>query len=400
MSVVPFDQHALPAAVERRSGHVTLADELGLWREAAEMAKLVAPTPFVPEALRNNPAAVAACILRANELGISAMQGLAQIHIIKNRPALAAELMRALILGHGHELWTDQFTTTTVTLCGRRLGTDTVQKVTWTMDDAKRANLLGNPSWKAYPRAMLLARATGEIGRLMFADVLAGISYTVEEVEDGFDEAVTALPPGDGDGPAEPKPQTRKASRTSAKKAPARRSSAAQMDPVGPPPLPGEDGFEDLGDGAPVADPDEVVLRRAQQIAMSAGNAGVDHHHVVAAITNGLKTSAKTVTAEEATQVIDALTAIREGRSVLVAGDPPTIGPAPEDGPDGAAVLDWTESDWRQFAIARDINPNSLLLRARAVASSIGEEPPGKLADIVGRDVLAEALHSEILNAG
>jgi hypothetical protein len=50
------------------------------------------------------------------------------------------------------------------------------------MDDAKRANLAGKGNWKSYPRQMLAARATSEIARLLFADLLHGLSYTPEEV--------------------------------------------------------------------------------------------------------------------------------------------------------------------------------------------------------------------------
>ena len=46
---------------------------------------------------------------------------------------------------------------------------------TWTLDDAKRAGLTGN-QWQKYPKAMLRARATMDAARVMFPDVLMGIS--------------------------------------------------------------------------------------------------------------------------------------------------------------------------------------------------------------------------------
>lgn len=391
-------RHALPAVPDR----VMLRDQLEIWGEVAKLAEHLASTEFVPTAFRNKPAAVTAAILRANELGVSPLQGLAHIHVINGRPGLSAELQRALVLAAGHEIWTEEYTATRVTLCGQRAGRDHVEKITWTMDDAKRAKLDGKDPWRAYPRAMLMARCTGELCRMLFADVVAGMGYTVEELADI--DADDALPPGMVAEPAgeitagdAPKPQTRKAARTGARKAPVRKAAPRRMAPVEEPPLPGEDGYDELTGRD--EDPPDVVTRRAQQIAISAGNAGVDHHLVVAAITRGEKTSAKDVTAEEASQVIEALDGIKGGLLQLVDGDPPTIEDAPDGGPDDSGgVLDWTEADWRQFAISRDLNPNALLVRARNVAASIGEEPPQKLADLVGRDVLAEALHSEIIS--
>jgi hypothetical protein len=386
--------HIEPAsvAVVPTTGRVTLTEELGLWREAFEMAQALAPTPFVPKDLRNNPEAVMAAILRSHELGISALHGLSQIHIIEGRPSLAAELMRALVLAQGHEIWVEESTNTRVTLCGQRTGGSHVTKVTWTQDDAKAAGLAGKQNWTKYPRAMLLARATGELCRLAFADVLAGMSYTAEEVEDGFDEFGGKQPELDP-----PKTGTRKATRT--RKAAAPRAPAAAAAPADLPPLPDEE--EPIATTARDADPDELVVRRAQQIAMSAKNAGVDHHLVVAAVTNGLKTSAKDVDAAEAQQVIDACKGLADGLLVLVAGaEHPSLQSAPEGGPDAEAVLDWTEPEWKVFAKAQGINANKLLLRARAIAKDLDVDPPGSLADLAGVDVLAEAVHSWALTEG
>ena len=152
--------------------------------EYLELASQIARTALVPEALRGRPEEVLAVMMAGNELGIGPMQALQSINIIKGRPALSAELMRALVLGAGHQFIVEATDSSAVAaVC--RVGWPEWKNVTFNLEDAKRAGLLNNPSWTKYPRAMLSARVTSEACRLYFPDVIAGMSYTPEEIE-GF----------------------------------------------------------------------------------------------------------------------------------------------------------------------------------------------------------------------
>jgi len=157
---------------------------IDLMPAAAELAKQVANTEFVPKSLRGNPAAIAACVLYGDELGIGPMQALAKIAVIEGKPSLSAEAQRALILAAGHDLWVVESSNTKVTVAGRRSNSDHVSTITWTLDDAKRAGLAGRQNWRTYPRQMLMARATAELARLIFADAVGGLLAT-EELEEG-----------------------------------------------------------------------------------------------------------------------------------------------------------------------------------------------------------------------
>lgn len=152
---------------------------------AAELAKQIADTDFVPKSLRGNPAQVTACILFGAEIGIGPLQSLAKINIIDGRPAPSAELARALCMGDGHDLWVEEATTTRVVMGGKRANSSHVQKATWTMDDAKKAGLAGKQNWQRYPRQMLLARCSIELARMVAPDSLGGISVFAEELDDG-----------------------------------------------------------------------------------------------------------------------------------------------------------------------------------------------------------------------
>jgi hypothetical protein len=69
------------------------------------------------------------------------------------------------------------------------------------MDDARRARLDRKPNWQAYPRPMLSARASAELIRAAFADVIGGLS-AIEELDD-FDPrlvGLSAVPAAEGAG--------------------------------------------------------------------------------------------------------------------------------------------------------------------------------------------------------
>jgi hypothetical protein len=146
-----------------------------------KLAGRIHNTPFVPTAMRGKPEVVLACILMGDELGIGPMQSLNSIHVIDGRPAAAPELMRALVNRAGHKFTVDHADVDRVTVTGTRRDTQATASVTWTMADAQRAKLAGRGAWVTYPRAMLLARATSELCRMLFPDVVKGLSYTPEE---------------------------------------------------------------------------------------------------------------------------------------------------------------------------------------------------------------------------
>ncbi len=150
------------------------------WVAAMRLSGRICNTPFVPKALRGDPASVMACILTGGELGLGPMQSLRMVNVIEGRPAASAELMRALVNRAGHRLSVVEARNDRVTLHGQRRDTGAQATVTWTMADAQRAKLTSNPAWGKYPRSMLLARATSELCRQIFSDVIGGL-YTPEE---------------------------------------------------------------------------------------------------------------------------------------------------------------------------------------------------------------------------
>ncbi|MGW5430406.1 hypothetical protein ACWET9_24820 [Streptomyces sp. NPDC004059] len=151
---------------------------------AYDMAQKLAATSFVPQSLRGKPGDIAAAILAGSELGLKPMATLKSIDVIQGSPALRAHAMRGLVQSHGHKIQLVESTDTYCKMRGLRKDEDTWQEVEWDIPRAQRLGLLGKDQWKKQPRTMLVARATGEICRLIASDVLHGMPYVAEELGD------------------------------------------------------------------------------------------------------------------------------------------------------------------------------------------------------------------------
>lgn len=150
---------------------------------AHRIGSALCETSFAPQHFRGKPGDAAAAILFGDEIGFTPTQALRSIYVVSGNPGLYAKAMVALVLSHGHEVWTDGSTDAQVTVCGRRKGTTHVEKVTWTTDRARKAGYTSNKKYETDPQAMLYARAAADVCRRIAPDSLAGISNTVEELE-------------------------------------------------------------------------------------------------------------------------------------------------------------------------------------------------------------------------
>jgi hypothetical protein len=145
-------------------------------------ADVLAKSGLLPAEVKSAPAALA-IMLTGRELGIPPMQAFRSIYIVKGKPTLSAQLMGALILRAGHAYRVIESTDARCVIEFRRRGQDHVYRHEFTIEDAKTAQLLGNTTWKAYPKAMLFSRCMSAGARVAMPDVLAGM-YTPEELAD------------------------------------------------------------------------------------------------------------------------------------------------------------------------------------------------------------------------
>jgi hypothetical protein len=113
------------------------------------------------------------------------MATLKSIDIIQGTPALRAHAMRAVIQNQGHAIELVDSRDDYCKMRGRRKNSETWQEVEWDIPRARLLGLLNKDQWKKQPKAMLVARATGELCRLIASDALHGMAYVSEEI-DGY----------------------------------------------------------------------------------------------------------------------------------------------------------------------------------------------------------------------
>lgn len=161
---------------------------------AYQAATMLVGTSFVPASYNGKPTEAAAAIVTGQGLGLDPLASLRSMDVIQGTPAFRAITIRAVVQSHGHEIWVEESTQQRAIVKGRRRGDANVVTSMWDIDRARRLNLMGKTNWKAQPEAMLIARATAEVGRLIAADALLGMAYSIEELEDGVvPEAAAAV---------------------------------------------------------------------------------------------------------------------------------------------------------------------------------------------------------------
>lgn len=150
---------------------------------AKQIGQALCATSFVPAAFKGKPEEAAAAILYGDEIGLTPTQSLQSVYVISGKPALYTRAMVAVVLAAGHEIETVEKSDATVTVRGRRRGSETWISETWTTARATKAGYTNNKKYATDPQSMLYARAAADVCRQVAPDALAGIGYSVEEME-------------------------------------------------------------------------------------------------------------------------------------------------------------------------------------------------------------------------
>lgn len=281
---------------------------LAEWAESAQAASHVAAelvrTSFVPESFRGKPHEATAAILAGMECGLSPMAALRSFDIIQGQAAPRAITLRAIVQSFGHDMVLEESTASRCKMRGRRNGAGEWQTVVWTIDRARQLGLTNKANWKNQPQAMLVARATSELARLVAADAILGIGYTVEEISDGvgggveFATTVIDEPPATN-GHSQPATGSKRMSRRK------NADSAPEPDPPA----------DDITDGEVVEPP--ITEAQLKKLHASFNDHGIDDRDdrlaYVADVLGRQVASSKDLTKDEASRVIDALSQPADG---------------------------------------------------------------------------------------
>ena len=281
------------------------------WAQSAQAAHEVATslvqTSFVPDAFRGKAHEATAAILAGDEVGLSPMASLRAFDIIQGTAAPRAITHRAVVQAQGHEVWQVEATDTRAVFRGRRAGSNVIQESVWTIERARQLGLTGKHNWKVQPKAMLIARATSEVCRLIASDALMGMPFSVEELADG--PLPELQPPAEQD-KTQPSTPTR---RTAQRRTQPRQATPQPEPPPEPaeepqgPPLPGEDGY---ADEAPEPEPG-ITKPQSDKLHALFGNAGIKNRDTklqAASLIVGRELgSSADLTKREASRLIDQL---------------------------------------------------------------------------------------------
>lgn len=242
-------------------------------------------TAFAPAQFRGKPEEAAAAILYGDEVGFSPTMALQNIHVISGKPGMYARAMVALVQSRGHKVWTEEASPTKVTVCGQRHGSAHVERSEWTIAKARQAGYTSNKKYEQAPEDMLYARAASTVCRRIAADALAGLAYSVEELE------------------LEQAPATRTMTRTTAGE-PAKK---AQRKTIEPPPAQDE---PELDEAEAQTEPEMTPAQRGKLFALLGEN-GItladDQRQWIADQLGREPQSRATLTKADAARLIDAL---------------------------------------------------------------------------------------------
>lgn len=172
------------------------------WSVYEAMAAMSAGTPFYGKL--GGKAGIMAIMLYAREIKMPPMIALnGGIDFVMGRLQITARTANERIRESGHLVKIMSLDHNSCSIYGKRKDTGEEHTATFTVEDAKRAQLVKKDSnWEKHPGDMCFARAITRLARRLFPDVIGGAHIEGEPSE--FEQPEQDQP----DKPSEPKPAT------------------------------------------------------------------------------------------------------------------------------------------------------------------------------------------------
>lgn len=179
-------------AVERRpQTQVALGSPIGDLDQAYRLSQALALASILPDSLRGKPGNVLAIMLYGQDLGMSPMQAIQGIYIVKGKPQLAGTTWLSLARRAGHKVRFLEQTNERCTIEITRVDDPKHPHVeTYTLADAVNANLVsikdgkpfargskGDPlPWELHTRTMIRNRAISNAAKAACPEVALGFA--------------------------------------------------------------------------------------------------------------------------------------------------------------------------------------------------------------------------------
>lgn len=151
-------------------------------QEAEQLSIRLAQSALLPDGLRGKPGDVLVTLITGHELGLSPMQAIRGLHVVKGRAVMSADLAVALTKRHPSCRYfrlvsSDDKAATYETL---REGDPEPTRMSFTLEQARTAGL-GGDNWRKFPSAMLRARCSLALARAVYSDIMLGV-YDPDEL--------------------------------------------------------------------------------------------------------------------------------------------------------------------------------------------------------------------------
>ena len=154
------------------------------FEQAMTFSNMLAESDLVPKDFRGKPGNCLIAIQWGSELGLKPLQALSNIAVVNGRAALWGDAVIALVRSSPLCEYVQESDDGHTATCRAKRRGEPEHVVTFSMDDAKEAGLLGKAGpWTQYKKRMRQMRARAFALRDVFPDVLRGMPVA-EEVQD------------------------------------------------------------------------------------------------------------------------------------------------------------------------------------------------------------------------
>lgn len=154
--------------------------------EAMRFSEAIAQAGIVPDSFKRQPANILVAQEISKALGESVWVTMSEMSIISGRPSFSAKFMRSRVRQAGHRLREsfDKETGVARAVIIRSDDPEFEHSAEWDKAKAEQHQLWGKGHWKKNPELMLKNRALSEVVREACYEVMGGVAYTPDEVQD------------------------------------------------------------------------------------------------------------------------------------------------------------------------------------------------------------------------